>query len=71
MDSGITAMSSVQIQHVASQRWFGQNPHYKLETVTTNVKPQRSKNRQPEVNQDAEEVSEDLNTPRNESGSGS
>lgn len=68
MDSGITAMSSVQIQHVASQRWFGQNPHYKLETVTTNKRPDRSKNRQPDENGDAEEVSEDLNTPRNESG---
>ena len=33
MDSGISAMTSVQIQHVASQRWFGQNPLYKLETV--------------------------------------
>lgn len=33
MDSGIAAQTSVQIQHVASQRWFGQNPLYKLETV--------------------------------------
>lgn len=38
MDSGISAMTSVQIQHVASQRWFGQNPLYKLETVVENPK---------------------------------
>jgi hypothetical protein len=43
MDSGISAMTSVQIQHVASQRWFGQNPLYKLETVMEAPAPKGAK----------------------------